>query len=112
MTTPDSGIWSLAELTARNAASSSPFEIFLDVPTMWSELFELPVGGIDTQQPHEYDELYFVIEGQSRFTAGDEVSDVKQGDTIFVRAQVDHRFHDMTEALKVLVVFSRKEPQL
>ncbi|HRX74867.1 MAG TPA: cupin domain-containing protein [Hyphomonas sp.] len=109
--TPVSGIWSLAELQARNAASAGPFEIIFDVPTMWAELFELPVGGVDIQTPHDYDELYFVIDGQSRFTADGKVSDVKRGDTIFVRAHIDHRFHDITEDLKVLVVFSRKEPE-
>ena len=103
-------IWPLDELENANMASPRPFHVFLDKPTMSAELFELPAGGTDTQQPHDLDELYYIISGRSKFTVDEEVRDVKAGDTIFVAAQIPHRFHDIEEDLKLLVVFSKKEP--
>ena len=38
--------------------------------------------------------------GPGRFTAGTETRDVGPGDTIFVAAEVPHRFHDVTEELR------------
>jgi quercetin dioxygenase-like cupin family protein len=35
--------------------------------------------------------------------------DVAPGDTIFVAAGVAHRFHDITEALRLIVVFGPAE---
>ncbi len=103
-------IWPLDELEDANMASPRPFHVFLDKQTMSAELFELPAGGVDTQQPHDWDELYYIISGASQFTANGETRATKTGDTIFVAAQIDHRFHDITEDLKVLVVFSKKDP--
>ena len=50
-----------------------------------------------------------MLEGRSRFTAGAETSDVGPGDTLFVAAGVPHRFHDITETLRLIVVFGPAE---
>lgn len=102
--------WPLADLDAANAASEGPFHVFLDEATMSAELFQLPAGGIDTQTPHDLDELYYVISGRASFTADDDTRTVTGGETIYVRAHVPHRFHDIEQDLSVLVVFSKKDP--
>jgi mannose-6-phosphate isomerase-like protein (cupin superfamily) len=68
-----------------------------------------PAGGEDTQQPHTEDEVYVILAGRSRFTVGDETRDVGPGDTLFVAATVPHRFHDILETLRVIVVFGPAE---
>ncbi len=103
-------IWPLEDLEHANMASPRPFHVFLDKPTMSAELFELPAGGTDTQKPHNLDELYYIISGRSKFTVDGEVRDINAGDTIFVAAHIEHRFHDIEEDLKILVIFSKKEP--
>ena len=50
-----------------------------------------------------------MLAGRSRFTAGDDTRDVAPGDMIFVAARVPHRFHDITEQLRLIVVFAPPE---
>ncbi len=100
-----------AALQAERAASGRPYLPFLTVPTMRAGLYELAAGAEDGQQPHGRDELYYVVEGRSRFTAGSETTDVGPGSVLFVAADVEHRFHDITESLSIVVFFSEVEPE-
>ena len=92
-----------------HVAPGSPYHEFLRVPDLSAGLYALEAGAVDGQQPHTEDEVYVVVEGRSRFTAGDETRDVRPGDTIFVAAGVPHRFHDITDALRLIVVFGPAE---
>ena len=76
---------------------------------MSAGLYVLPAGAVDGQSPHNEDEIYVVLAGGARFTAGDETRDVAPGDVIFVAAGVPHRFHDITEELRLIVVFAPPE---
>ena len=76
---------------------------------MSAGLYVLPAGGVDQQQPHTEDEIYVVLAGRSSFTAGQETRAVEPDDVIFVGAGVPHRFHDITEELRVVVVFAPAE---
>ena len=67
----------------------------------------LDAGAVDRPQPHAEDEGYVVLAGRARFTAGDETRDVGPGDTLFVAATVPHRFHDIGETLRLIVVVGR-----
>jgi mannose-6-phosphate isomerase-like protein (cupin superfamily) len=100
---------SLADLLARQQRSGKPYLEFLREESMSAGLYVLPAGAVDEQQPHTEEEVYVVLAGRSRFTAGDETRDVAPGDTIFVRANVDHRFHDISEELRLVVVFAPPE---
>lgn len=64
---------------------------------------------MDRQQPHAEDEIYVVLRGCSRFSAGADVRVAVPGDVIYVPAGVDHRFHDITEDLELIVVFAPPE---
>lgn len=82
----------------------------------WTEVFQAPTlslgryrlakGSADHQQPHARDEMYFVLSGEARFTADGETRTVRTGDSIFVAARVEHRFHDIEADLDLLVFFS------
>jgi mannose-6-phosphate isomerase-like protein (cupin superfamily) len=67
-------------------------------------VYVLPAGGVDDQTPHKEDEVYFVVRGRSKFSVEGEEHPVKPGSLLFVRANAEHRFHDITDEL-VLVVF-------
>lgn len=99
----------LAELLARRAADGNPYLEFLRVPDLSVGLYVLAPGEVDRQQPHTEDEAYVVLAGRSRFTAGDRTVDVTPGDTLFVAAGVDHRFHDITDELRLIVAFGPAE---
>ena len=65
-----------------------------------------PARTIDRQQPHEEDEVYYVISGRGSIRVADEDRPVKAGSLVFVAAHVEHRFHDIEEDLRVLVFWA------
>jgi quercetin dioxygenase-like cupin family protein len=69
----------------------------------------LRAGAVDPQEPHAEDEVYVVTSGRARFTGGGETIDVAAGSTFFVAAHEEHRFHDVSEDLAVLVFFGPAE---
>jgi mannose-6-phosphate isomerase-like protein (cupin superfamily) len=107
MTTNDA--FSLAELVERRAAAGNPYLEFLSVPDLSLGLYVLGAGEVDRQQPHTEDEAYVVLAGRARFTAAGVTRDVGPGDTLFVGAGVDHRFHDITDELRLIVAFGPAE---
>ena len=50
-----------------------------------------------------------MLSGRGAIAVGDEDHTVQAGSTIFVGADVEHRFHDIEEELVVLVVFGPAE---
>lgn len=85
------------------------YQEFLRRPSMSAGLYELAVGASDPQQPHDEDELYFVIDGRATFESKGELRSVGPGDTIFVAAGATHRFVEITRDLSLLVVFAPAE---
>jgi mannose-6-phosphate isomerase-like protein (cupin superfamily) len=65
-----------------------------------------PAGAIDRQQPHEEDEVYYVISGRGVIRVAGEDRAVKAGSLAFVAAGVEHRFHHIEEDLRVLVFWA------
>jgi len=59
----------------------------------------------DQQEPHDQDELYFVLSGSGVFISDGEKSEIKTGDAIFVAAGVEHEFEYFTEDFSAWVVF-------
>lgn len=101
--------FSLSELCARRAQSGKLYLEFLRVPTMSAGVYELAAGAADPQRPHTEDELYYVVGGRAGLQVGAEDRPVEAGSLVFVPANVEHRFHDIAEALTVLVFFAPAE---
>jgi mannose-6-phosphate isomerase-like protein (cupin superfamily) len=101
--------WSRADLDAAHAAAGELYHEFLRVPALSAGLYVLAAGAADPQSPHSEDEIYHLLAGRARITVGAETRDVAAGDTVFVAAGVPHRFHDIAEQLRVLVVFGPAE---
>jgi quercetin dioxygenase-like cupin family protein len=100
---------SLAEIEKQRTASGKSYREFLRVPAMSAGLYVLPAGGVDNQKPHREDEIYYVVRGRARFSAGSEDRDVSAGSVIFVAAEVGHHFHNIAEDLVILVLFAPAE---
>jgi mannose-6-phosphate isomerase-like protein (cupin superfamily) len=60
----------------------------------------------DDQAPHEWDEVYVVLEGEGKLTVAGEEVELGKGDGVFVEAGVEHRFSGY-ERLSLLVVFDK-----
>ncbi|MCH8309940.1 MAG: cupin domain-containing protein [Chloroflexi bacterium] len=95
-----------SELVRQQDQSGERYLEFLTVPTMSLGVYSLPAGGVDTQQPHTEDEIYYIVSGRSTISVDGEDRPVEPGSVVFVGAHVDHRFHTITEDMTILVVFA------
>lgn len=85
------------------------YQEFLRVSTMSAGIYVLPAGATDQQNPHQEDEIYYVVRGRAKMRLGREERSISQGDVIFVEKNLEHRFFSITEELMLLVVFAPAE---
>jgi quercetin dioxygenase-like cupin family protein len=105
----EASFFTVDEIDRERALSGRGYREFLHRTAMSAGLYVLPAGGTDPQHPHHEDEMYYVIRGRARFRAGDEDREVGAGSILFVAAQAEHRFYDISEELAVLVFFAPAE---
>ena len=94
---------------ARGSESWIEFQRADDLST---GLYVLDVGELDEQEPHTEDEIYVCVTGQAHFVTPTGECDVSPGSVIFVPAREEHRFVDITEKLRLVVVFGPAEGSL
>lgn len=99
----------LAELMQSQRDSGTLYLEFLRVPSISMGVYTLPAGATDPQQPHTEDEVYYITHGAATIRVGDEDRPVVPGSIVYVAANVDHRFHTITEDLTVIVFFAPAE---
>jgi quercetin dioxygenase-like cupin family protein len=101
----------LPAVSAERAQAQKLYLEFLRVPALSAGVYVLPAGGTDPQQPHQQDEVYYVVRGRAKMRVADQEQVVKPGTVIFVPAEVEHRFFDIAEELEVLVLFAPAESE-
>jgi mannose-6-phosphate isomerase-like protein (cupin superfamily) len=99
----------LSVIEARRRTSGQPYLEFVRRPALSVGLYVLAEGAVDAQQPHGEDEVYHVVAGRGRITVAEETRAVGPGSVVYVGATVAHRFHDIEEALRILVFFAPPE---
>ena len=99
----------LADLLTERGRSDKLYLEFLRVPALSMGLYVLPAGGVDPQQPHTEDEVYYVVSGRGAFRCGEEDRPVAAGSLLYVPANIEHRFHTIEEQLAILVFFAPAE---
>ncbi|WP_132355219.1 cupin domain-containing protein [Photorhabdus khanii] len=80
-----------------------PFAVLFERGQLSVELFS-PVG-VDTQTPHDRDEIYIVSSGYGVFRRGETYVNFSAGDFLFVPAYVDHRFESFSRDFRTWVIF-------
>ena len=104
--------FTLTNLLATREYSGDLYHEFLRVPSMSAGVYQLIAGATDPQQPHTEDELYYIVQGRALLKVADEDIPVEPGSLVFVAANVEHRFHTITEDLTLLVFFAPAEYSL
>ncbi len=103
------------DLAREQAKRGKLYLEFLRVPALSAGVYVLAAGARDSQTPHHEDEMYYVIRGRARVQIGSgdtsEHADVRAGSVIFVEAEREHHFYDITEELEVLVFFAPAEQE-
>jgi len=99
----------ISQLIVEQQQSGQLWQEFLRVPSLSLGLYALPAGGVDTQEPHTEDEIYYVVSGRGYIQVAGEERPVGPGTVVYVAANVEHRFHTITEDLKILVFFAPAE---
>jgi mannose-6-phosphate isomerase-like protein (cupin superfamily) len=99
----------LADLLRERAESGRLYHEFIRTHDLSIGLYVLPAGATDPQGPHTEDEAYYVISGRARIRVGDDERAVTAGSTVFVGADVEHRFFDIEEELVLFVAFGPAE---
>jgi mannose-6-phosphate isomerase-like protein (cupin superfamily) len=100
--------FAIREAQQRLAAGSGGFEIVHRSPGLELGVYVLVAPEPDTQQPHDDDEVYVVLEGRGTLEVGGQVFHVAMGDALFVEAGAEHRFTGY-ELLSLLVIFTRPD---
>jgi mannose-6-phosphate isomerase-like protein (cupin superfamily) len=101
--------YELVHLIDQQNQSGQDYLEFLRVQSLSAGLYMLAAGAVDMQEPHTEDEIYYIISGRGFIQVDQESRPVEAGSLVCVKAGVDHRFHSISEDLRVLVIFAPAE---
>ena len=85
--------------------SDSYFHTFINKDSLATGILILKPGEEDTQEPHESDEVYFIISGNGFLKIKNKDYEISKDKLFFVSKNVPHYFHSNTKELKVLYFF-------
>jgi mannose-6-phosphate isomerase-like protein (cupin superfamily) len=91
--------------TTPRAGEANDWAEHFEVPALSVGTYCIPAGGTDDQSPHTEDEVYVVTGGRAKISTPSATADVGPGSVIFVPADEEHRFVEISEDLTLLVVF-------
>lgn len=88
----------------RNARRSY-FHTFLNHQNLAAGVLVLQPGQQDTQEPHDSDEIYYVIQGDGFLRINEKDYEVQEGKSFFVKSGASHYFFGNTVELVVMYFF-------
>ena len=104
---PNASFFHLDSLMQDLRANDKRWTSFIKGNNVLTGLYHLKAGREDRQQPHDTDEVYYVVEGKAKFIADDQETPVTKGSILFVKAEVSHRFAAIEEDLVIVVFFDQ-----
>ena len=108
MERPVSHSFDVRRVAERLRAGNGGYEVVHESPGIEVGVYVLVAPEPDRQQPHEWDEVYVVLNGRGLLTVENEEIPLEEGGAVFVRAGAEHRFSGY-EGLSVLVVFDKSQ---
>lgn len=108
MTLPISHAFDVFQVAQRLGAGNGGYEIVHESPGLEIGVYVLVAPEPDRQQPHEWDEVYVVLEGRGTLWVEGEEVPLTEGGAAYVKAGAEHRFIGY-EGLSVLVIFDKSQ---
>ena len=97
------------DLLSDHDLSQAQYLEFIRKDSMSVGVYQLPKNGVDLQQPHSEDEVYFVLAGKAKLQINELLFEVQKGSVLFVEAFAPHKFIDIEEDLVTIVFFAPAE---
>lgn len=85
------------------------FYTFINKDTLAAGVLVLEPGEVDTQEPHECDEVYFVLDGDGFLKIKDKDYQVSKNKLYFVAKKTEHYFYGNSKELVALYFFGRHD---
>lgn len=108
MSSPIAHVFDVREVAQRLSAGNGGYEIVHSSPGLEIGVYVLVAPEPDRQQPHEWDEVYLVLEGRGTLEVEGEEIPAEERRAIFVKAGAEHRFTGY-EGLSLVVVFDKSQ---
>ena len=85
--------------------NNSYFHTFINKKSLAVGVIFLKPGENDTQEPHDSDEIYYILGGNGFLQINDKSHRIKKEEIYFVAKDVSHHFYGNTKNLSVLYFF-------
>ena len=95
---------SITELVDDLEPNELHHEEVLSTGPLTVEVGKYPTDSAAPKNPHNEQELYYVLSGSGKLRVGDDTHDVEAGDLVFVEPHLEHDFFHITEEITVLIV--------
>ena len=93
------------EYVKKIAKSDTYFHTFINKENLAAGILRLAPGENDTQEPHESDEIYYVVKGDGFLSVDKKDYPISQGMVYYVAKKTPHRFHGNKKELVVMYFF-------
>lgn len=97
------------EYLKKIAKGDSYFHTFLNRENIAAGILRFEPGEEDTQEPHDSDEVYYVVKGDGFLDINGKNYAVSEGMAYFVAKEIPHKFHGNTKELIVVYFFSGQD---
>jgi len=97
--------YNVAQYIEKIKKSNNYFHTFINKQSLATGVLVLKPGEEDNQEPHESDEVYFIIKGDGFLKIKHKDYPVGPNKIYFVAKNVEHFFHGNTKELVVLYFF-------
>ena len=93
------------EYLKKISKSKSYFHTFINKDNLAAGILRLAPGEEDTQEPHDGDEIYYIVRGNGFLNIDNKDYSISDGMSYYVAKNMQHRFHGNTKELVVLYFF-------
>lgn len=98
-------VFNVNEYIEKIKKSNNYFHTFINNENLAAGVLVLQEGEEDTQEPHESDEVYFILNGDGFLKIKDTDYPVSENKMYYVEKKTEHFFHGNSKELVVLYFF-------